>query len=154
MRTFSEETEKRRSNPTCGCWDRSTGGLLSPPLDELPVFEWKNLPCKVQRQPWCEVKDRGYITASSAKTYKEFNSLYATELVSNRNLIIRFSFISFLSFHFLFIFFRSFFLFFPPSCWMCCPHSSVSLLRSLVSFLPRIMWCWTEPCTLGQTPEF
>lgn len=47
------------------------------------------------------------------------------------------------------------FFFFFLSCWMCCPRSSMSLLSSLVYFLPRIMWCWTDSCTPGQTtPEF
>lgn len=128
---------------------QSKGGVIQPVTAEIEPLEGTspglttcrlfNLPCKVQRQPWCEVKDRVYIIASSVKTYKEFISLYAMELVSKINLIMRFLF----------------FFFFFLSCWMCCPRSSMSLLSSLVYFLPRIMWCWTDSCTPGQTtPEF
>lgn len=127
---------------------QSKGGVIQPVTAEIEPLEGTspglttcrlfNLPCKVQRQPWCEIKDRVYIIASSVKTYKEFISLYAMELVSKINLIMRFLF-----------------FFFFLSCWMCCPRSSMSLLSSLVYFLPRIMWCWTDSCTPGQTtPEF
>lgn len=84
---------------------QSKGGVIQPVTAEIEPLEGTspglttcrlfNLPCKVQRQPWCEVKDRVYIIASSVKTYKEFISLYAMELVSKINLIMRFLFFFF-----------------------------------------------------------